>query len=69
MLVQVALTLEQPFRVLTIMKEVLGMVDGEEQLKTTILKLRQDQLNTVLKYSLKVSQAYISSQNLKTVID
>lgn len=46
-----AITLEQPFRVLKIIKEILLDPDGEEGLVKTVKKLRMDQLDSVLRYS------------------
>ncbi|KAK3588773.1 hypothetical protein CHS0354_003009 [Potamilus streckersoni] len=46
-----AITLEQPFRVLTIIKEVLTETDGRDKLETTLGKLRQDQIDAVLRFA------------------
>ncbi|KAL3875489.1 hypothetical protein ACJMK2_033435 [Sinanodonta woodiana] len=46
-----AITLEQPFRVLTIIKEVLAEIDGRDKLVTTLGKLRQDQIDAVLRFA------------------
>ncbi|XP_069125623.1 transducin beta-like protein 3 [Argopecten irradians] len=46
-----AIRLEQPFRVLKIMKEILMENKGEEDLKTTLEKLRIDQIDTVLRFA------------------
>ncbi|XP_060071465.1 transducin beta-like protein 3 [Ylistrum balloti] len=48
-----AIRLEQPFRVLKIMKEILMENKGEEDLKTTLEKLRMDQIDSVLRFAVQ----------------
>ncbi|XP_022093609.1 transducin beta-like protein 3 isoform X2 [Acanthaster planci] len=43
-----AITLNQPFRVLTIMKNLLDESDGEKKLEKTMKRMRQDQIESVL---------------------
>ncbi|XP_033631060.1 transducin beta-like protein 3 [Asterias rubens] len=43
-----AITLNQPFRVLTIMKNILDEPGGEKKLERTMKKMRQDQIESVL---------------------
>ncbi|XP_067911859.1 transducin beta-like protein 3 [Heterodontus francisci] len=45
-----AISLEQPQTVLTVIKAILGEASGQERLQSTILKLRQDQKESVLKF-------------------
>ncbi|XP_033745921.1 transducin beta-like protein 3 [Pecten maximus] len=49
--IMLAIKLEQPFRVLKIMKEILMENKGEEDLKITLEKLRMDQIDTVLRFA------------------
>lgn len=46
-----AITLEQPYRALSILKELNLQPDGKTMLEETILKLREDQIHTLLKFS------------------
>ncbi|XP_048761757.2 transducin beta-like protein 3 [Ostrea edulis] len=46
-----AITLEQPFRVLNIIKEILYHPDGKAELEKTLQKLRLDQIDSVLRFS------------------
>lgn len=48
--IALAIKLEQPFRVLTILKEILASQSGVEDLQATLQKLRQDQLDSVLRF-------------------
>ncbi|XP_013390032.1 transducin beta-like protein 3 isoform X3 [Lingula anatina] len=48
-----AITLEQPFRVLNIMKEILSQPTGQQDLADTVLKLRMDQADAVLRFSVQ----------------
>jgi len=43
-----AITLDQPFRVLNIFKDMLDGSEGKEQIKKALLRLRDDQLNSLL---------------------
>ncbi|XP_038065030.1 transducin beta-like protein 3 [Patiria miniata] len=43
-----AITLNQPYRVLTIMKSLLDEPDGEQKLEKTMKKMRPDQIESVL---------------------
>jgi len=45
-----AVTLEQPFRVLTIMKDILLVPNGIEELSQAVKSLREDQQDTILKF-------------------
>ncbi|XP_048408643.1 transducin beta-like protein 3 [Stegostoma tigrinum] len=45
-----AVSLDQPQTVLTVIKAILGESNGHERLESTILKLRQDQKESVLKF-------------------
>nr|XP_034311300.1 transducin beta-like protein 3 [Crassostrea gigas] len=46
-----AITLEQPFRVLNIIKEILYNPDGKTELEKTLQKLRVDQIDSVLRFA------------------
>ncbi|XP_048256716.1 transducin beta-like protein 3 isoform X1 [Haliotis rufescens] len=46
-----AITLEQPYRALTVMKEILFDVDGQKKLEETLSKLRPDQIDAILRFS------------------
>ncbi|XP_061191404.1 transducin beta-like protein 3 [Saccostrea echinata] len=46
-----AITLEQPFRVLSIIKEILYNPNGKTELETTLQKLRLDQIDSVLRFA------------------
>eukprot|EP00058_Branchiostoma_floridae_P020644 XP_002606134.1 hypothetical protein BRAFLDRAFT_88045 [Branchiostoma floridae] len=45
-----AITLEQPYRVLTIVTDILKKPEGKSQLEKTLKKLREDQIDAVLKF-------------------
>ncbi|XP_066291530.1 transducin beta-like protein 3 [Branchiostoma lanceolatum] len=45
-----AITLEQPYRVLTIVTDILKNPEGKSQLEKTLKKLREDQIDSVLKF-------------------
>ncbi|XP_052781403.1 transducin beta-like protein 3 [Mya arenaria] len=45
------ITLEQPFRLLNILKEIMSGDDGEEKLQETLEKLRMDQIDALLRFS------------------
>ncbi|XP_078414788.1 transducin beta-like protein 3 [Cetorhinus maximus] len=45
-----AISLDQPQTVLTVIKAILGESNGQERLESTMLKLRQDQKESVLKF-------------------
>ncbi|XP_051878001.1 transducin beta-like protein 3 [Pristis pectinata] len=45
-----AISLDQPQTVLVVIKALLGECNGQEKLESTILKLRQDQKESVLKF-------------------
>ncbi|XP_072423649.1 transducin beta-like protein 3 [Chiloscyllium punctatum] len=45
-----AISLDQPQTVLTVIKAIFGEAKGRERLESTILKLRQDQKESVLKF-------------------
>ncbi|XP_067858937.1 transducin beta-like protein 3 isoform X1 [Heptranchias perlo] len=45
-----AISLEQPQTVLMVIKAILGESNGQERLESTILKLRQDQKESVLRF-------------------
>ncbi|XP_048465369.1 transducin beta-like protein 3 isoform X2 [Rhincodon typus] len=47
---RLAVSLDQPQTVLTVIKAILGESNGHERLESTILKLRQDQKESVLKF-------------------
>nr|KAG5697877.1 hypothetical protein BaRGS_017134 [Batillaria attramentaria] len=46
-----AISLEQPFRVLTILKDILQTSTGYEDLKTTLSKLKNHQIGALLRYA------------------
>ncbi|XP_043945053.1 transducin beta-like protein 3 [Protopterus annectens] len=46
-----AISLDQPYTALTVIKALLGEVDGKVALENTLMKLRQDQKEAVLRYS------------------
>ncbi|XP_062581560.1 transducin beta-like protein 3 [Saccostrea cucullata] len=46
-----AITLEQPFRVLNIIKEILYNPNGKTELEATLQKLRLDQIDSVLRFA------------------
>ncbi|XP_046582912.1 transducin beta-like protein 3 [Haliotis rubra] len=46
-----AITLEQPYRALTVMKEILFDVDGHKKLEEALSKLRPDQIDAILRFS------------------
>ncbi|XP_064621103.1 transducin beta-like protein 3 [Lineus longissimus] len=48
-----AITLEQPFRVLSILKQILGEPEGDQQLEITLKKLRVDQIDAVLRFAVE----------------
>lgn len=54
-----AITLEQPFRALNIIKEILMLPDGNEKLEKTFQKLRPDQIDAIMRF------AVIWNQNSK----
>ncbi|KAL9962409.1 hypothetical protein ACROYT_G031510 [Oculina patagonica] len=45
-----AITLEQPFRVMNIMKDILLVQNGKEELTTALKALREDQLDAILRF-------------------
>jgi U3 small nucleolar RNA-associated protein 13 len=51
--IALAITLEQPFRVLTISKEILDGESGEVELKRALDELREDQTNSLIKFAVK----------------
>lgn len=50
------ITLNQPFRALTILKEILMLPDGEEQLEKTFNKLREDQVDAIITFAVSWNQ-------------
>lgn len=48
---QLALAMEYPFRALTIIKEILLEEDGEEMLGESLIPLREDQIDVLLKFA------------------
>lgn len=48
---KLALTLEHPFRALTIIKEMLLEEDGEEKLSRSLSSLREDQIDMLLRFA------------------
>ncbi|XP_074647649.1 transducin beta-like protein 3 isoform X2 [Tubulanus polymorphus] len=49
----IAITLEQPFRVYTIVKEILSEPAGQTHLEQTFRKLRMDQIGAILRFAVK----------------
>ncbi|XP_060581284.1 transducin beta-like protein 3 [Ruditapes philippinarum] len=48
-----AITLEQPFRLLNILKEILSEEGGNDKLFSTLQKLRMDQIDALLRFAVK----------------
>ncbi|XP_045215018.2 transducin beta-like protein 3 [Mercenaria mercenaria] len=48
-----AITLEQPFRLLNILKEILSEEAGDDKLYSTLEKLRMDQIDALLRFAVK----------------
>ncbi|KAL4239924.1 Transducin (beta)-like 3 [Mactra antiquata] len=48
-----AITLEQPFRLLSILKEILSEDDGDNKLFKTLEKLRMDQIDSLLRFTVQ----------------
>ncbi|CAF5214778.1 unnamed protein product, partial [Rotaria magnacalcarata] len=47
---KIALNLNQPFRALKILKEILNEIDGIDHLKNTLLQFSDDHLNLLFSY-------------------
>ncbi|CAF0814946.1 unnamed protein product [Adineta ricciae] len=65
---KIALNLNQPYRTLIIIKEILNEMNGTDQLKATLLQFSEDHLNLLLTYAIDWNANTRHSTEAQTIV-